>query len=507
MEDSLKLALVHLAVEFGQTDRNRRRMIALNRQAAGQGAKIIVNTEAGISGYGFDSHSEMMAAAETTGGPTLTALGAIARDYQVYICVGLTELDPATDLIFNSAFLLGPDGQIKCRRRKITAEAKWACPGEPRQQDTCDTPWGRVGLLICSETYYGVFARQMALKGADLLLVPVNWPPGGLDLKELLRARAMENGVFLAACNRSGKDRRMDCSQASSYVFAPVGRALLADTSAESRIFGAELPLTKGRLSQEQRAERLSARRPGFYHYLCSDVRMSTDLTTLYDLPQAGEMGLSCLAVDGQETISPEDLEMLIAKMPEGGARLLVLPRLEGEGLEPDWLYRMAVKHNLAIYTVLPGKEKKDCHFLATPLELHSFDTGGGRSVAEEPHYVDYGTSRIGLATAQDLSHPELAMALAKRGCDLVAVAGGSGDQTCTPMLKVRAYEKLAVAAALGEEAFICLPPKGHQRFSNQASQGPGICSCVFDTAKTRQKAYPDRLDFELLLRKENGDD
>ena len=86
-----------------------------------------------------------------------------------------------------------------------------------------------MGILVCSYTYYGLFARSMALKGVDFLWVPANWPPVGIDALEVWNARVLENGFFLAACNRTGKDRVMDCRGAVSCVYAPIYSAKRVD--------------------------------------------------------------------------------------------------------------------------------------------------------------------------------------------------------------------------------------------------------------------------------------
>ena len=135
----------------------------------------------------------MAPCAVTQSSPEVASFSKLAREQRVWICLGYAEEDPADGVFYNSALLLDSDGKPSARRRKVTAEPRWSCPGQPAQDDVCDTPWGRLGLLICSETYYGLLPRIQALKGVDLLLVPANWPRGGLDPKELWRARSMEN--------------------------------------------------------------------------------------------------------------------------------------------------------------------------------------------------------------------------------------------------------------------------------------------------------------------------
>jgi predicted amidohydrolase len=83
--------------------------------------------------------------------------------------------------------------------------------------------------------------RITALRGADLLLIPANWPPSGLDPVELWRARAIENGFFVAGCNRTGIDLKMDCRPGNPASIPPGGQ-LLREKSETSRIFEVKRP-------------------------------------------------------------------------------------------------------------------------------------------------------------------------------------------------------------------------------------------------------------------------
>lgn len=175
---------------------------------------VVLAPELAVSGYSFADYRDMAPYAETADGPTLTAVAHLCALYGMYACIGLAEMDPLSGILYNSAFVVDPNGSIVCRYRKINAEFRWACPGDPTQDNTFDTPWGRIGVLICSDSYHSLMPRVTALRGANLLLIIANWPPTGLNPVEIWRARAMENGVFVAACNRTGQDLVMDCSRA-----------------------------------------------------------------------------------------------------------------------------------------------------------------------------------------------------------------------------------------------------------------------------------------------------
>ncbi len=156
MNRHLKIALIHLDVQYRNPEVNRRELLRLNRQAARQGADIVLNTVLSTTGYSFSSREDIAPYLESETGETITELAGIARDYGKYIGIGLAERDEATGIFYNSAVVIGPDGGKLLRYSKINAEARWACPGNPLQENTCNTPWGRMGVLICSDTYHGL---------------------------------------------------------------------------------------------------------------------------------------------------------------------------------------------------------------------------------------------------------------------------------------------------------------------------------------------------------------
>jgi hypothetical protein len=148
---TLKLALIHANIRHKEPDSNRTVLIDLIRQAAQQGANIVVTPEMAISGYSFSSRTDILPYTEIENGPTLSRLAEVVKETGIYVCIGLAEKDACTGIFYNSAFVMGPDGQRLCRYRKINAESRWACPGDPKEDNTFETPWGRVGVLIsCS---------------------------------------------------------------------------------------------------------------------------------------------------------------------------------------------------------------------------------------------------------------------------------------------------------------------------------------------------------------------
>ena len=462
MGDSLKVALIHPHLNHGRLDDNLALLLELNQKAARLGARIILNTEMGLSGYGFDSRAEIAPLARTVDSRAVKAFGDVAAEHGIYLALGLAERDPRSETYYNTALLLGPIGKPLAKRRKITAESKWACPGPARQPDLAETPWGRVGLLICSETYFSLLPRALALKGADLLLVPANWPPGALDPRRLWRARALENGVYLAACNRAGQDKRLDMSQARSCVMDPWGDDLLPAEEAEPGLFLAELPLHDGRLpSEAEREHRLADRKPGAYHYIYSQLNRVKDLRTYLDLPAPGLLEVHALGLSREASCQGDELWPALEALANGGSgnniRLAVLPALSRDQVSRQMLAETAARLGLHLACQMPREDGARPMVLFPPEgEPRAWDLP--EQGTAEPPTIDIGPARVGLAQAMDLLHPELALAMAKRGCDLVAASGGMLDDAQREVLAMRGLERVTLALAFRGGGLILLP-------------------------------------------------
>ncbi len=500
-ENNLKIAFIHLNVQHKNLEANRQNIIELNREAAKRGADLILNTELAVSGYSFSSREDIAKFVISKDDGLLTSLSEIAKEYAAYIIIGLAERDEATWIYYNSAIAVGPDGRLICTCRKINAESRWSCPGRAGQNRFFDTPWGRVGLLICSDTYYGLLPRSMALKGVDLLLVPANWPPGDLDPGDLWRSRAMENGFFLAACNRTGKDLTMDCRKSASYLFDPAGKLLFEGRNEDSSIFMAEIPLNKeGKIAGIKRQTILAKRIPFFYQPICLDRRLISDLTDYYELPQPGILNL--------EFVVPEDGKFDLALMETNMIKyrnkyplFYLLPEISPDDFDLSKIKKLAEKYKAGFAVAVKHDKSMIDYLLITSEKTLKYTTGDSRQDREAPFpIIKFGTAKIAMVPFDYFEHPELALALAKTGCDLVLLPMEHLDSQKRLLARIKTTENIAVAVCADNGAALYMPPEGHLLWEKKSFKGTGIFSCKVDTAKTRQKSFQDRVDFELIL-------
>lgn len=232
---------------------NFQRIEPLVREAAANGARIVVTTESALDGYAVRDKSMPLAAYRKLGesipdGPYYQRAAALAGELGIYLILGLTEADGA--LRYNTAVVIGPDGRLAGRYRKqaIGHETGRNTPGS--EHPVFATSYGTLGVMICNDRRQPGIARQLRGNGADLLIIPSGGMFGRRN-DRIVSQRSRENGVpivfvhpaeFLVtaadgsiqarallgdqlAVEASERNGRQD-SRAVFYVDLPMGRAL-----------------------------------------------------------------------------------------------------------------------------------------------------------------------------------------------------------------------------------------------------------------------------------------
>ena len=187
-----RLATVHYRPKDGKTPMdNCRQFIPLLAEAAAQNADLVVLPEVLTrTGTGLSS----VQASEPVPGPSTEFFGRLAREHDFYIAAGFLERE--RHLVYNTAALIGPDGKLVGKYRKATLTRdeieNGLTPGT--QYPVFDTRFGRLGLMICYDGFFPEVARQLSIRGAEVIAFPV---AGCNPL--LAAARACENHVFLVS--------------------------------------------------------------------------------------------------------------------------------------------------------------------------------------------------------------------------------------------------------------------------------------------------------------------
>ncbi len=258
----LSIALAQIDIRTGEPEANLAKAKVFAAQAQEAGADILLFPELWLHGYDLE-HAEEWAAPLGQGG--FSHMSALARDHGLYLAG--TALERHSEGISNTAALFSPDGDLLGAYRKIhlfplMREPRYLVGGD--HATLCDTPWGPVGLSICYDLRFPELYRAMAVAGAVLFLIPAQWPVPRLEAWLLLaRARAVENELFVAACNRVGVEG-IATFPGRSAVIDPWGKALVEGDDQE------RLLVARADLKEIRKARRyltvFEDRRPDAYH-------------------------------------------------------------------------------------------------------------------------------------------------------------------------------------------------------------------------------------------------
>ena len=188
--------------------------------------------------------------AEPIPGPTTARLSEVAKRKQAYIAAGLYERE--AQAIYNTAVLIDRGGKVAGKYRKVYIPREEMEGGITPGSDypVFETDFGKVGLMICWDLQFADPARALALRGAEILLVPI-W--GGNPA--LGKARAIENQVFLVSSGYNYPTYVLDPTGEMLAQAAEQGRAAIAEIDLNRRYIDPWLGDMRARLRKELRLD------------------------------------------------------------------------------------------------------------------------------------------------------------------------------------------------------------------------------------------------------------
>ncbi|PKN12263.1 MAG: carbon-nitrogen family hydrolase [Deltaproteobacteria bacterium HGW-Deltaproteobacteria-4] len=204
---TLNVAAVQFNIRLGDIEANWQAATQGLRSVAAQGAKLAVLPEMWSTGYDYRQLAEL--ATHTLG--ILTRLQALSTELGLTIVGSLAE--PDGDKVCNTAWVID-QGEIVGKYRKLhlfstMGEDRYLHAGE--QYLVVETSVGRLGIAICYDLRFPELFRRMALDGAEIICLPAEWPkPRQEHWRTLLRARAIENQLFVVAANCCGVQGKLD---------------------------------------------------------------------------------------------------------------------------------------------------------------------------------------------------------------------------------------------------------------------------------------------------------
>jgi len=222
----MRIGIVQFNALFGAVARNIAKAISMVKD---EQADLWVLPELFATGYQFKDAGEAAFFAEEVGGPTLTTMAHKAEEFGCYFCGGFAER--AGEEIFNSAFLVGPEGLVGVYRKvHLFDREKELFTAGDRGFSTWNVGGVSVGMMICFDWIFPESARSLALGGAQLILHPANLVLPHCPMA--MKTRALENRVFTVTANRIGTECRVEGEELTyigqSVVYSPRGELLLS---------------------------------------------------------------------------------------------------------------------------------------------------------------------------------------------------------------------------------------------------------------------------------------
>ncbi len=244
MSKIIRAAACQFDAKILECGRNVDKIVSMTREAvARHKPDVVVFPECIVSGYCLEDEAEARKTAQAFDGEYTRRVQEAARNGNTAILFGYVEEDAGTGNLYNSCILCFPDGSLFRYRKShmpFVGFDRFAKPGERLQAE--DTPFGKLGLLICYDLRFPEPLRTLCLQGANLTLHPSNLSLGSeFYYRHLSRIRSIESKTFLVHANRIGEERTFHFF-GHSHIVAPNGD-ILAELGEEEGIAFAELDL------------------------------------------------------------------------------------------------------------------------------------------------------------------------------------------------------------------------------------------------------------------------
>ena len=213
---------------------------ALVTRAAAKGARLVVAPEYGLAQRDLEVDPPVGARPDAQLSPIAARFAELAKQLAIYLVVNLqtaSDLGTKDERIYNTLLAFDPGGQIVAKHHKFElfeGERKHLTAGQ--EVSTFDTPFGRVGLLVCADIYGDprLHEKLVEEKGAEIVAISAQWTVA--DATRWQSAFARDWGVVVVASNRSGGVGR------GSGIYGRDGKPLVISKSPRPAVLVAELP-------------------------------------------------------------------------------------------------------------------------------------------------------------------------------------------------------------------------------------------------------------------------
>lgn len=234
----MKVAVLQMQVALGAPEKNIAALYRLAAKAMNERPDILLLPELWQQGF---YPRPVLSYADADGQETRQTLAGIAKKYQVNV-VGGTVANAIGDKVFNSSYIFDRNGHMLATYHKThlfspSGEEQDFNAGDSLVTFTLDGV--KCGILVCYDIRFPEATRRLALENIQVLFLPAAWPLKRLiHWQTLIRARAIENQIFVVACNEAGIDGSEEQLAGHSAIIDPWGEILAEAGEAEQILQG-----------------------------------------------------------------------------------------------------------------------------------------------------------------------------------------------------------------------------------------------------------------------------
>ena len=241
--NKLTVAAIQMNCVLADKEKNFEHASGLIDEAIHEGANLIIVPELFNTGYRVEEKDVELS--ETIPGETTEWMVNISKERDVTLVGCILEHDETRGIVYDTAIVTNANGIVGKYRKTHLWDQENTRFAKGEELPVFDLEWGKLGIQICYEIGYPDNSRILALKGADLIVYPSAFGKQRLYAWDIAtRSRALENGCYVVAANRTGIEKKETEFGGHSRIVDPKGQVIV-QAEQENEVIVSQIELTE----------------------------------------------------------------------------------------------------------------------------------------------------------------------------------------------------------------------------------------------------------------------
>jgi len=223
----ITIAVAQIDATLNEPEKNLAKMSDWIRKITSeQKVDVIVFPELIVTGYECGVRFTQLA--QRVPGEAANYIAQRANETGTHIVFGMPTKERVESILFDSAVMVGPEGDVMANYRKVHLRGEEQMQFRPGfRLEPVETPFGMIGLQVGWDVLFPEGARSLCLDGAEIVLVSAAWEKArAAEWRTVLSARATENACFICAANRIGEEPATSFA-GESMIIGPRGQVIV----------------------------------------------------------------------------------------------------------------------------------------------------------------------------------------------------------------------------------------------------------------------------------------